>query len=78
MDLDIRTVDAERFDAFHAALAAAFSSGMSPEEFELERKIAQVPRLHRAGLVDEESDGALARADSIFASDPAPWCANMF
>lgn len=34
--------------------------------------------LHRAGRVGEERDGALARADSMFAADPAPWCSFMF
>ncbi|MEW6059687.1 MAG: sterol carrier protein domain-containing protein, partial [Actinomycetota bacterium] len=47
-------------------LAAAFLGGVSLRE------------LHRAGRVEEERDGALARADSMFAWDPAPWCSFMF
>lgn len=35
-------------------------------------------RLHRSGRVGEESRGALARADAMFASDPAPWCPLFF
>ncbi len=35
-------------------------------------------RLHRAGQVEELRAGALARADAMFASDPAPWCPFMF
>jgi predicted acetyltransferase len=31
-------------------------------------------RLHRARLVEERTAGALARADAMFAWDPAPWC----
>jgi predicted acetyltransferase len=31
-------------------------------------------RLHRAGLVEERTAGALARADAMFGWDPAPWC----
>jgi predicted acetyltransferase len=31
-------------------------------------------RLHRAGLVQERTAGSLARADAMFAWDPAPWC----
>jgi predicted acetyltransferase len=31
-------------------------------------------QLHRAGRVEEAAPGALARADTLFASDPAPWC----
>jgi predicted acetyltransferase len=35
-------------------------------------------QLHRAGRVEEAAPGALARADALFASDPAPWCAVDF
>ena len=35
-------------------------------------------QLHRAGRIVEERAGALARADSMFAWDPAPWCSFMF
>jgi predicted acetyltransferase len=35
-------------------------------------------QLHRAGRVGEERSGALARADAMFASDPAPWCPLFF
>lgn len=35
-------------------------------------------QLHRAGRVEEERSGALARADAMFASDPAPWCPLFF
>jgi predicted acetyltransferase len=35
-------------------------------------------QLHRAGQVGEESSGALALADAMFASDPAPWSAHLF
>jgi predicted acetyltransferase len=35
-------------------------------------------QLHRAGRVDEASEGALARADGMFAWDPAPWCPYVF
>jgi predicted acetyltransferase len=31
-------------------------------------------RLHRSGRVVEHRDGTLARADAMFAWDPAPWC----
>ncbi len=31
-------------------------------------------RLHRAGLVEERTTGALTRADAMFGWDPAPWC----
>jgi predicted acetyltransferase len=34
--------------------------------------------LARAGLVEERSPGALARADAMFASDPPPWCPVFF
>jgi predicted acetyltransferase len=34
--------------------------------------------LARAGRVEEVTPGALRRADSLFASDRAPWCATMF
>lgn len=34
--------------------------------------------LRRAGRVREETAGALARADAMFASEPAPWCATFF
>jgi predicted acetyltransferase len=60
MVLDIRTVDAERFDAFHAALAAAFSSGLSPEELEFERKIAEFDRILAAYDGEEIVGGAVA------------------
>jgi len=39
---------------------------------------ASFRELHRAGHVDELRPGALAAADAIFASDPAPWCAFVF
>jgi predicted acetyltransferase len=35
-------------------------------------------QLHRAGRVTELTDGALARADALFAWDPAPWCSFFF
>jgi predicted acetyltransferase len=35
-------------------------------------------QLHRAGRVGEEQPGALARADAMFAWDPAPWCSFVF
>lgn len=35
-------------------------------------------QLHRAGRIVEERAGALARADSMFAWDPAPWCSFVF
>lgn len=34
--------------------------------------------LARAGRVEELAAGALRRADALFASDRAPWCATMF
>ena len=34
--------------------------------------------LARAGRVVEETDGALARADAMFETDPAPWCPVVF
>ncbi|MDP9329744.1 MAG: GNAT family N-acetyltransferase [Actinomycetota bacterium] len=34
--------------------------------------------LHRAGRVTELTEGALARADAMFAWDPAPWCSFGF
>ncbi|GAC1506837.1 MAG: GNAT family N-acetyltransferase [Chloroflexota bacterium] len=37
-----------------------------------------VSLLHRAGRVQECAGGALARADAMFASSPAPWCATHF
>ncbi len=60
MDIDIRTLDAERFDDFHAALAAAFSGGLSPEELELERKIAEFDRILAAYDGEEIVGGAVA------------------
>lgn len=35
-------------------------------------------QLHRAGQVQEEHPGALALADAMFASDPAPWSSFLF
>jgi len=34
--------------------------------------------LHRAGRVEELNDGAVRRADAMFAWDPAPWCPMVF
>ena len=34
--------------------------------------------LHRAGRIRELRPGAMARADAMFAADPAPWCPFMF
>lgn len=34
--------------------------------------------LQRAGRVDEERPGALARADAMFTWDPSPWCPYVF
>ena len=34
--------------------------------------------LHRAGRVDELTDGAVARADRLFRSDRHPWCPEIF
>ena len=35
-------------------------------------------QLHRAGRVQEQVPGALARADAMFGWDPAPWCPYVF
>jgi predicted acetyltransferase len=35
-------------------------------------------QLARSGRVQEETAGALARADALFRWDPAPWCADQF
>jgi predicted acetyltransferase len=35
-------------------------------------------RLHRAGRVQELAQGALALADTMFTTDPAPWCSFLF
>ena len=35
-------------------------------------------RLHRAGRVQELTPGALALADALFTTDPAPWCSFLF
>ncbi len=35
-------------------------------------------QLHRAGRASELAPGALARADAMFAWDPAPWCPFVF
>ncbi|MGI8479538.1 MAG: GNAT family N-acetyltransferase [Gaiellaceae bacterium] len=48
------------------ALGAAYLGGFSFAE------------LSRAGLVEEASRGALARADALFRSDRAPWCPEIF
>ena len=47
-------------------LGAAYLGGMSFRQ------------LHRAGRVQEEQPGALARADAMFAWDPVPWCSFVF
>ena len=35
-------------------------------------------QLQRAGLVQEVTPGAVARADAAFRSDRAPWCPEIF
>jgi len=35
-------------------------------------------QLARAGRVEERAPGALERADALFASEPAPWCPEIF
>lgn len=47
-------------------LGAAYLGGVSFRE------------LYRAGRVSERREGALARADAMFAWDPAPWCPFVF
>ena len=47
-------------------LGAAYLGGMSFRQ------------LHRAGRVEEEVPGAMARADAMFTWDPAPWCSFIF
>ncbi|HYT26449.1 MAG TPA: sterol carrier protein domain-containing protein, partial [Actinomycetota bacterium] len=49
-----------------AALGAAYLGGV------------RFSTLGRAGRVREGRPGALARADAMFASDPAPWCSTDF
>lgn len=49
-----------------AALAAAYLGGTS------------FRTLARAGRAEEATPGALRRADSMFATDPAPWCPEVF
>jgi len=36
------------------------------------------PGLHRAGRVEEITEGAVARADAAFRTDRAPWCPEIF
>ncbi len=48
MDLEIRTISAEEFDAFARALEGSFSGTITPEELELERTIAEIDRYHAA------------------------------
>jgi predicted acetyltransferase len=47
-------------------LAAAFLGGN------------RLSTLAAAGRVSEETDGALRRADALFAADAVPWCSNVF
>jgi predicted acetyltransferase len=47
-------------------LGAAYLGGMSFRQ------------LHRAGRVEEEVPGAMARADAMFTWDPPPWCSFIF
>lgn len=49
-----------------AGLAAAYLGGVG------------IRTLERAGRIGEETAGALARADGMFAADQAPWCPVMF
>jgi predicted acetyltransferase len=35
-------------------------------------------QLARAGRIEAKSDGAIARADALFATDRAPWCPEIF
>ena len=49
-----------------AELAAAYLGGTT------------IGHLARAGRVDEETPGALRRADAMLRWDPAPWCPEMF
>lgn len=35
-------------------------------------------QLHRAGRIEELREGALERADALFAADRAPWCPEIF
>ena len=44
MDVDIRTITPEEFDAFYRALEDAFSGDMRPDERENERKITETDR----------------------------------
>jgi predicted acetyltransferase len=53
-----------RLDA--TALGAAYLGGFS------------FSQLHRAGRVEQLRDGALERADALFAADRAPWCPEIF
>ena len=49
-----------------AALGTAFLGGFSFSE------------LLRAGQVEEVTEGAIARADALFRTDPKPWCPEIF
>ena len=49
-----------------AALGTAFLGGFSFSE------------LLRAGQVEEVTQGAIARADALFRTDPKPWCPEIF
>lgn len=49
-----------------AALASAYLGGFSFAE------------LQAAGLAEESADGAVARADALFRTRRAPWCAEVF
>ncbi len=39
---------------------------------------ASFAELAQAGLIDERTEGGIARADALFRSEPAPWCSLPF
>jgi predicted acetyltransferase len=60
MDVDIRTIEPDEFDAYAKMLSSAFSGEFRPDELEMERKVAEFDRMLAAYDGPEIVGGASA------------------
>lgn len=89
MSFEVRTVrDAEEFTAAFLGIGQYFGAMPAEERMQLRLPVRSlgsallggVPfaALRRAGRVEELTEGAVGRADSLFRWDRHPWCPEIF
>ena len=87
-DIRVRSIADSEIAAFHRAVNRGFGGEPRPKEDEaLLPKILDIPRtlssraysqMGRCVLGIRDGSDSIARLDRMFASDPLPWCPEIF